>query len=615
MANSNTGFHSETFLKRLTHKPGVYQMLDARKKTLYVGKARDLKKRVTSYYRPSGLDTKTMTLVNKIHDIQITVTHSETEALLLEQNLIKSLKPPFNIVFRDDKSYPYIYMTSEDKFPSLKFYRGRKPKKGRLFGPYPSSSTVRDSLVVMQKLFGIRHCDEHFFKQRTRACLQHQIGRCSAPCVNLIDAEAYQQNLRYAVMLLEGKGQKILSEFQKEMDQASERLDFETAARHRDKIRTLNQIQENQDMVSHGDGHADIIVVVKAHAATCITVFFVRDGRVLGQKNWFPKDQLDRSLSDVLSAFLPRLYLKGGQVVPDIPKDIITNTEVTDSDLLVNTLTELAGRKVRINSQPRGQRARWRDLAITNAKQILGARLDLEQDMQTKFVALQAQLQLPSLPTRLECFDISHISGTSTVASCVVFGPQGPIKEAYRRFNIAGIQKGDDYAAMHQALHRHYSHAQATEGINLPEVLFVDGGKGQVSQARAVLAELQIDGILIVGVAKGAGRKPGLEKLIIDRDNRSLHLAANDPALQLVVQIRDEAHRFAITGHRRKRSQAMQHSKLEGISGIGAGRRRALLKHFGGLPGVQRASAAELAKTPGISRKLADNLYQYLHTD
>ena len=606
-----TTFDHRAFTNRLTPKPGVYQMLDAQGDVLYVGKARHLKKRVSSYFRISRLDAKTMALVKKIADIEITVTNNETEALLLEHNLIKHLRPPFNILFRDDKSYPYIYMSGDQPYPSFKLHRGAKPRTGRLFGPYPSISTVRRSLALIQKLFGIRNCENSFFHQRTRACLQHQIGRCSAPCVALIEPDRYAEQTRHAIMMLEGKGAAVLDELKNAMDAASNALDFETAARCRDQIRTLSRAQEEQH-ISSAQGDSDVVVFYREHRETCITMLYVRGGQVLGQKNWFPKNQLESPPEAVLSAFLSQFYLSQQQSAYGLPREIILNAQPEDAETFSAALEQQNKCRLKLITNPRGDRARWRDLAEMNAKMVLESRLDAAQIAAAQLESLTERLSLPEVPKRMECFDISHTRGRQTVASCVVFGSAGPIKDDYRRFNITGITGGDDYAAMRQALERHYRRT-LNEGHPLPDLLFVDGGQGQITIAKAVLEKLGLGQIKLIGIAKEPGRKVGLERLMLSWTRQTLRLAENDPALKLAIWIRDEAHRFAITGHRKQRAKTMRTSQLEGIPGIGPKKRRELLRRFGGLKDIQNVSIAELAKTPGISQKLAQTLYDALH--
>lgn len=586
-------------------------MSDAEEKVLYVGKARNLKKRVASYYRPAA-STKTIALVNRIANIQVTVTNSETEALLLEHNLIKEKKPPFNIIFRDDKSYPYIYASTQHPFPALRFYRGAKVKHGQLLGPWPSATIVRKNLTTMQKLFRVRHCEDSIFKHRSRPCLQHQIGRCSAPCVNLISQQEYAQDIRRSIMFLEGKNQKILAEFKAGMASASARLDFETAAKYRDQIRSLNKMQQGQDVNVHAV-NTDIIAVAQHQAMLCIVVLFIRSGQMLDQRSWFPKSQLDNQLGDVLAAFLSQFYLSRTRAGNDIPKNIVLNQTIPDKKTLQTTIAAVAGHKITLSHQVKGQRARWSNLATENAQQALIVRTNKQQTLLNQFVALQENLHLSSLPKRLECFDISHISGTKTVASCVVFDQNGPLKSDYRRFNIDNIQPGDDYAAMYQAIERRYKRLKKEGLSKLPDVLFVDGGKGQVKQAQTVLRTLNIQGIALAGVAKGEGRKARLDRVIVSPYMTEVPLDAHSGAMHLIQYIRDEAHRFAIAGHRQRRSRSMNYSELEDIPGIGQKRRQQLLQHFGGIDGVKEAGVRELTKTPGISRILADSLYGRLH--
>ena len=586
-------------------------MLDAEKKVLYVGKARNLKKRVASYYRPAS-STKTIALVNRIANIQVTVTNSETEALLLEHNLIKKKKPPFNTIFRDDKSYPYIYASTQHQFPALRFYRGAKVKHGQLLGPWPSAAIVRKNLTTIQKHFRVRHCEDSVFKHRSRPCLQHQIGRCSAPCVNLISPQEYTQDIRRSIMFLEGKSQEILAELKTEMTNASARLDFETAAKYRDRIKSLNQIQQGQDVNVHAH-NTDIIAVAQHQTTLCIVALFIRSGQMLDQSTWFPKSQLDSQPGDMLAAFLSQFYLGRTRTGNDIPKNIVLNQTIPDTETLQMAISAVAGRKIALKHQVKGQRARWRDLATENAKQALIMRTNKQQTLLNQFIALQENLHLNSLPQRLECFDISHISGTKTVASCVVFDQDGPLKSDYRRFNIDNIQPGDDYAALHQAIQRRYKRLKKEGLAKLPDVLFVDGGKGQMKQAQIVLRELNIQGITLAGVAKGEGRKAKLDRVILSPYMTEMPLDDHSGAMRLIQHIRDEAHRFAITGHRQRRSRAMNYSELEDIPGIGQKRRRQLLQHFGGIDGVKKAGVRELSKTPGISRFLADSLYDRLH--
>lgn len=604
-----TSFDAKTFLKNLPARPGVYRMFDAEGQALYVGKAKHLKNRVSSYFRSAALDSKTMALVGRIANVETTVTRSETEALLLEQSLIKEYKPPYNIVFRDDKSYPYIYLSSDDQYPRLAFHRGAQKRKGRYFGPFPSAHSVRDSLNILQKVFQVRQCEDTFFKNRTRPCLQYQIKRCSGPCCELVSEADYADDVAHAVMFLEGKSNTVMEDYANKMEAASENLEFERAAHFRDQLMHLRRIQEQQYVVGN-QGDIDIMAVVIGPGGVCVLVTFVRGGRMLGNKTFFPRTRLDENESEVLAAFLPQFYL-GGINGREVPSEIVVSHPVEDKALLEKALSEQAGRRVSVSDKVRGHRRRWVELARTNAEQSLGTHLANRNNLQQRFQALQAALALDEVPGRLECFDISHSSGEATVASCVVFDQNGPLKSDYRRFNIEGITPGDDYAAMSQALSRRYTRIKKGEG-QLPDVLFIDGGKGQLSEAEKILEELQVEGVVVVGVAKGPTRKAGLESLIIS-GGPELTLPPDDPALHLIQHIRDESHRFAITAHRNRRGKKRKESLLEGIEGVGPKRRRALLRHFGSAAQVQSASAEELAKVEGISRILAEHIYATLH--
>ncbi len=608
-ANAEAGFDAETLLKSLPRKPGVYRMLDATGDVLYVGKARNLRNRVASYFRASGLASKTLALVTKIGNVQITVTNSETEALLLEQSLIKQERPPYNVVLRDDKSYPYIYLTEQGDFPRLTFHRGARRKQGRYFGPFPSAGAVRDSLNILQKLFRLRHCDDSFFKNRSRPCLQYQIQRCSGPCVGLVSPQDYQEDVELAVLFLEGRSRTVLEIFKQHMDDAADDRNYERAAKYRDQINHLRRVQEQQ-YVHGSEGDVDLFALVEASGISCVQALFVRAGRVLGQRTWFPRNELGLSADELLSAFLSQYYL-GGQE-RDLPKVVITSSETSDSSVLAEALSSLAGRRVSVVHQVRGQRARWLQLALENAAYGLNAYLADKRNVYARFVALQDALGLDDVPQRLECFDISHTMGEATVASCVVFDTNGPLKSDYRRFNIEGVAPGDDYGAMEQALRRRYTRLKQGEE-KLPDILVIDGGLGQVHRAQDVLDELQVDGVTVLGIAKGPSRKPGLEKFIL-RGNE-VRLPAQGQADLLLQQIRDEAHRFAITGHRQRRQKARRRSELDDVPGVGPKRRRELLSHFGGMASVKGASIDEIAKVPGISRRLAQEIYGMLHAE
>ena len=604
-----TEFDHKSFLKNLTGKPGVYRMLDEANDVLYVGKAMNLKNRVSSYFRSTALDSKTLALVSRICDIEVTVTASETEALLLEQSLIKELKPPYNIVFRDDKSYPYIYLSSSDEYPRLAFHRGAKKSKGKYFGPFPSAYSVRDSLNILQKVFRVRQCEDTFFKNRSRPCLQYQINRCSGPCCDLVSKEEYADDVQHAVMFLEGKSNAVLKDYANKMDEASTALQFEKAAHYRDQVVHLRKIQEQQYVVGK-QGDIDIMVAKKTPGGVCVLVMFIRGGRMLGNKNYFPSTRLNEDEAQILTAFIPQFYLSetSGR---EIPKEIVVNARLGDKALFVEALSAKSQRKVTIADNVRGHRKRWINIAVSSAEQALGSHLANRNNIGKRFESLQEALQLDALPQRLECFDISHSSGEATVASCVVFDTNGPLKSDYRRFNIDGITPGDDYAAMSQALKRRYTRIKKGEGV-LPDILFIDGGKGQLHEAEKIMEELQIIGVTLVGVAKGPTRKAGLESLFVS-EGAEIHLPPDNPGLHLIQHIRDESHRFAITAHRNRRGKKRTKSILETINGVGPKRRRALLRHFGGSKQVQGASMDELARVESISEKLAEHIYATLH--
>ena len=604
-----TEFDAKAYIKTLTTRPGVYRMYDAGANILYVGKAKNLKNRVSSYFRSSALDSKTLALVGRIADLETTVTASETEALLLEQSLIKEYRPPYNIVFRDDKSYPYIYLSSEDSYPRLAFHRGAHKKKGRYFGPFPSAHSVRDSLNILQKVFQVRQCEDTFFKNRTRPCLQYQIKRCSGPCCDLVSPEDYADDVEHAIMFLEGRNKAIMDDYANKMEQASADLNFERAAQYRDQISHLRKIQEQQYVV--GDqGDIDVIAAVANPSGVCVLVMFIRGGRLLGNKTYFPKTRLDETESDVLDAFLPQFYFSETRG-SEIPSEIIVSAPVDNRTILSEALTEKAGRKVQLSDSVRSRRKRWLNLATTNAEQSLGSHLASRNNIRQRYQFLQDALSLEEMPMRLECFDVSHSSGEATVASCVVFDQNGPLKSDYRRFNIEGITPGDDYAAMSQALKRRYTRLKKGEG-QMPDILFIDGGRGQLSSAQKILEELQVEGVMLVGVAKGPTRKAGLESLIVS-GGAELDLPPDNPALHLIQHIRDESHRFAITAHRNRRGKKRTESLLEGIDGVGPKRRRALLRHFGSASQVRSASSQELAKVDGISQALAEQIYASMH--
>ena len=601
-------FNHKAFLKTLTTRPGVYQMYDAEHKLLYVGKARNLKNRVGSYFRASGLTEKTMALVARIQEIQVTVTTTEVDALLLEHNLIKSHQPPYNILLRDDKSYPYIFLSSEDRFPRLSLHRGAKRRKGQYFGPYPSAGAVRESLHFLQKVFKVRQCEDSYFRNRSRPCLQHQIDRCTAPCVGLVSEDEYAQQVENTTLFLRGKSQELMVRLADDMEQAAAELAYEKAAGYRDQLSQLQQVQASQG-IEGVQGDLDILAAAVEGGRACVQVLFVRAARVLGSKTYYPPLRLQENPAEVLGAFVPQYYLGGARAIPG---EIIVNAPPEDVATLAQALSAQAGRQVRVRSRVREARARWLQLAVQTAETSLASHLSGRQSVLERLQALQELLDLPEQPQRMECFDISHSSGEATVASCVVFDQNGPRKSDYRRFNIEGITPGDDYAAMQQALERRYKRLKSGEAP-LPDILFIDGGKGQVSQAMAVLSDLQVSGVEVIGVAKGVTRKAGFETLLNGATGRERQLAGDNPALHLIQQIRDEAHRFAITGHRARRDKARQRSALEDIPGVGAKRRRELLRHFGSAQAVENASADELRKISGISATIAQQIYDHLH--
>lgn len=599
-------FDHQAFLKTVTTKPGVYRMLDVDDKTLYVGKAKNLKKRLSSYFRNTGLSAKTSVLVSHIVHINITITRTESEALLLESNLIKELRPRYNVLMRDDKSYPYIYVSNKQTYPAIYLHRGARKKPGRYLGPYSNAGAVRETIGLLQKTFRIRTCEDSVFKNRSRPCLQHQIKRCTAPCVGYVSEQAYQHDIEHALLFLEGKSQLIIKELVASMEKASEKLNFEKAAGYRDQIQQLQKIAEKQ-YISADKGEIDIIACISEGGAACVTIFTVRNGLNLGSRSYFPSLPEAMPAERLLASFIPQFYI--GR---DIPNEIISSHLPEHSTLIQNVLTEQSGHKVKINSNVRGERARWLEMANNNAATALTTRQLSRSGMLQRFEALQELLQLDEIPHRLECFDISHTQGESTKASCVVFTPEGPFKNDYRRYNIKDIKGGDDYAAMRQALLRRYN--KEAEQQKLPAVLFIDGGKGQLRQAIEVFDELGIDNVLLIGVAKGEGRKAGLEKLLFSDGRPEQHLSLDSAALNLILNIRDEAHRFAISGHRAARAKARRESPLEHIPRLGPKRRQSLLKHFGGMQGVTRAGVEDLQNIPGISKKLAQTIYDEFHS-
>lgn len=591
-------------LKNITSRPGIYQMLDAKGRVLYVGKAKNLKKRLASYFRKNLIDPKTTALMEHVVDIQTIVTRTENEALLLENNLIKKHRPQYNIFFKDDKSYPYLYL-SDHAFPSMTYYRGAKNKKGHYFGPYPNAGAVKETLNLIQKIFKIRQCTDSFFKARTRPCLQYQIKRCSAPCVDYISKKDYARDIKHAELLLKGKNQQVVEELTKKMDKAASDMDYELAAILRDQIASIRKLQQQQ-YIDRDGGDVDVIAVCEKAHFFCVEVLFIRGGRVLGSRTYFPKSPAGSKHEEVLSAFLTQYYLNEARKEL-LANKLIVNHQVLDKGWLIKALSQQLNRKVTVLYEVRGKNKQWQKMAELNAEHELTRYLSDKQNMAEQFKTLQKALKLPQLPERLECFDISHTQGEGTVGSCVVFDAQGPKRQDYRRFNIDDITKGDDYAAMKQVLTRRYTRLKKKDGL-LPDVIIVDGGKGQLTQAIKVLEELQVTQIVLLGIAKGPGRKAGLETLFIGDDKHPVTLPTDSDALHLLQHIRDEAHRFAITGHRKRRAKVRSTSSLEEIPGVGPKRRRELLRYFGGRQEIARASVEELMKVPGINRQLAEQI-------
>ena len=605
-------FDHQSFLKSLTQRPGIYQMLDGEGQVLYVGKAKNLKNRVTSYFRKTGLTPKTAALVKRIVQIDVTVTETETEALILEHNLIKQYRPQFNILMRDDKSYPYIFLSDRDQWPRLSFHRGPKKAKGTYFGPFPSVHAVRESMSFLQKTFRVRQCEDVFFKNRSRPCLQYQIKRCSAPCVGFVEPESYAEDVNLTRLYLDGKAEKILQQLEQDMEKSSLALEFEKAGECRDQISALRQVQAQQ-MIEKGRGTIDVVAGAVTDGQACVHMLYVRQGRILGSRSYYPKAPLAEKVSDLLDEFLPHLYLDGGGR-PDLPKEILVNASLEGTEVLTAALKERIGRNIEIRDSVRGFRAKWIELAQRTAEQNLAGKLASKQTLQQRFESLRDTIGLDEIPERLECFDISHSSGEAVVASCVVFDSNGALKSDYRRFNIENITGGDDYAAMEQAIRRRYTRLMKGEG-KLPDILLIDGGKGQIGVAKSVLADLGVVGVIVLGVAKGTTRKPGMETLILADQNNKVIARPQQAALHLIQQIRDEAHRFAITGHKQRRDKKRRTSALEGIPGVGPTRRRDLLKHFGGIVEVKKASVADLMKVTNINKKVAEAIYGALYND
>lgn len=617
MNNQQLSAELALFLAKLPHEPGIYRMLDSEGIVLYVGKASNLKKRVTSYFNKHNTGAKTRSLVSQIARVEISVTRSETEALLLESNLIKALRPKYNVLLRDDKSYPYIHMSNHPEFPRIESYRTKKkPVGGNFWGPYPSVAAVKETIVAIQKVFKLRNCRDSYFNARSRPCLQYQIKRCTAPCVDYIKPEEYKRSVNDAMRFLQGKCQLIIEELSQRINKAVTELNFEEAAILRDQIKNLRLVQEQQGVIQLR-GDADAIAIEARPGFACIQCVTVREGQVLASHSFFPSvphqgfaDGLEEGdlWQQTFEAFMGFYYLENPERIPAL---IITNHSLLDHQAYEDALSQQRGKTCKIQVNPRGIKSRWMDFAVNNLRVSLAEYTNKQSTIRTRYQALEQLLALSKPIARMECFDISHTQGEATIASCVVFDSDGPSNSDYRRFNIAGITPGDDYAAMQQAITRRFK--RLVELQSLPDILIIDGGKGQVAVAQRVLESLGVEDVTLLGIAKGPGRKAGWEKLILVQEGREFTLPEDSKALHLLQHIRDEAHRFAITAHRKKRQKARVESTLEDVEGVGAKRRQALLQRFGGIRDLAKASAEEIAKVPGISDSLALKIYQHFH--
>ncbi|MDG4951860.1 excinuclease ABC subunit UvrC [Actinobacillus equuli] len=609
-------FDAKSFLADVPHLPGVYRMYDAKNTIIYVGKAKDLKKRLSSYFRSQLASKKTEALVANIHHIETTITHSETEALLLEHNYIKENQPKYNVLLRDDKSYPYILLTKH-QHPRITSFRGSKKIAGEYFGPYPNAGAVRDTLNLLQKLFPIRQCEDSYYKNRSRPCLQYQIGRCLAPCVEGYYSQAeYDNQVNLVRLFLQSKDGQVIEHLVQKMESAAQELDFEAAARFRDQIQSVRAVQEKQFISNERLDDLDIISIAYQHGIACVHILFVRHGKVLGNRSYFPKVPNNTDLTELADTFVGQFYLQMNQH-RTIPNQIIIDQPLSEAAALANVLSEQAGHKVSIvDKNIRGDKSRYLALAKTNAEAALTLQLKQDTHIRHRYDSLKALLNLAEIK-RMECFDISHTMGNQTVASCVVFDENGPLKSDYRRFNIEGITGGDDYAAMEQALLKRYDRNLEEEKI--PDIIFIDGGKGQLNRALETFASLNVSWDkrkpLLIGVAKGVERKAGLETLLISKWDKEIHLPPDSPALHLIQHIRDESHNHAISGHRKKRQKAFTESGLESIAGVGAKRRQALLKYLGGMQGVKSATLEEIQSVPGISKQLAEVIFDTLQNN
>ena len=604
----DAAFDGKDFVRNLTHAPGVYRMYDVRETLLYVGKAGNLKKRVSSYFMRPPMEPRIAAMVAQIARMETTVTRTESEALMLEAQLIKQLRPRYNILLRDGKSYPWVLLSAHPQYPRMAYHRGARGASGEYFGPFPSSAAVRESLNLLHKLFRVRGCEDSFFRNRTRPCLQYQIARCSAPCVALIAPAEYAQDVRHVRMFLQGRSSAVIDELSDAMRQASVEQRFERAARLRDQIQAMRAVQGAHYVVG-ASADMDVLACAIQGESACVSVLFFRNGMALGSRDFFPRLGVEEpSPAALLAQFIAQYYSEH-----PAPAELVVAHEPDQSVLLAEALAAHAGRTVLIKSQVRGDRARFLELAIRNAAAGLAARIASRQTLDARFADLAQCLRLPRIPARIECFDISHTQGEATVASCVAYGRDGPMKGHYRKFNISGIAAGDDYAAMEQALTRRFRRAVQGGEWSSPDLLLIDGGAGQVARAERALQALGVTDLPVVGVAKGPARRSGEETLVLAHGSGELHPGSASPALQLVNAVRDEAHRFAIGAHRRRREATRERSVLQEIPGIGPRRRRALLEAFGGLAGLEAAGVEEIARVNGIDRNLASRIYAALH--
>jgi excinuclease ABC subunit C len=595
MAFAATGFDPKRFVAGLPNLPGVYRMLGAAGEALYVGKARDLKKRVSSYFNKTVASPRIEMMLSQVASIEVTATRSEGEALLLENNFIKSLAPRYNILFRDDKSYPYLVVTGHH-YPRLGFHRGAKDRRHRYFGPFPHAYAVRESIQLLQRVFRLRTCEDSVFENRSRPCLLHQIQRCTAPCTGKISAEAYAEDVANAILFLEGREDDVFQKLNSKMHAASDERRYEEAAAYRDQVRALARVQARQYVESNRGVDADVVACAIEGGIACVNLVMIRGGRHVGDRSFFPSNAEGAASAEVVGAFLEQHYLE-----QPLPALVVVGEEL-----------DISFDKAQVIHPSHGERRVWLDMARKNAELAIAQRVRDRATQEARLAALRDALGLPEGAQRIECFDISHTMGEATVASCVVYDRNQMQKSEYRRFNIRDITPGDDYAAMRQVLSRRYERVSAENG-RIPDLILIDGGKGQVGAARGALADLGLHQVCVVGVAKGPERKPGQEELIIEAEARTLELAPSHPGLHLIQAVRDEAHRFAIVGHRARRGKARTTSMLNEIPGIGAKRRQALIEHFGGLRGVQAAAIDDIAKVEGISRPLAERIYRHLH--